>query len=104
MVTEEFEEWLRKTELPTDVTTREKYLQYLEDELGIHGESLDIAARVYDRDLAFQPTGETWLGLHGVTPVPLTRWYGKIVLYAIEGIPYLRGWGFVQLLRMEEEW
>jgi len=104
MVTEEFEEWLRKTELPTNVTTREKYMQYLEEELGIHGGSLDVAMQVYDRDLAFQPTGETLLNFHGIFPVELTRWYGKVTLYKILGIPYLRGWNFVQLLREAEEW
>jgi hypothetical protein len=104
VVTEEFEEWLRKTEIPTDVITREKYLQFLEDELGIHGESLDVAARVYDRDLALQPTGETLLGLHGIRGLTIPYPWGREVRYGIQGLAGLFGWAVVQLIREAEEW
>jgi len=59
MVTPDFEEWLRRQDFPIEATvTLERWLDYLEQELGIHGGSLDVAAGIYEEKYeVFAPVG-----------------------------------------------
>ena len=98
MVTPEFEEWLRAVEVPVeDTATRERYLTYLEEELGLKGGSLDIARYTYERDI-------TTLAEHGIRAVPIKYRWGKTVRYGVQGISGLWGWASVQRIREAEEW
>ena len=98
MVTPEFEEWLRAVEIPVeDTATRERYLTYLEEELGLRGGSLDIARYTYERDVVSLPE-------HGIRAIPIKYPWGKTVRYGIQGMPGLWGWASVQRIREAEEW
>ena len=98
MVTPEFEEWLRAVEIPVeDTATRRLYLTYLEEEIGIKGGSLDIAAGVYERDLIR-------LAEHGIRGIIIEYPWGRQIRYGIQGMPGLWGWASVQRIREAEEW
>jgi len=74
MVTPDFEEWLRRQDFPIEETvTLDRWLRYLEDELGIHGGSLEVAKGI------FEERYELWEEL-GIRPV--TRHY------TVEGEPF----------------
>ena len=48
MPTPDFEDWLARQDIPVEETTTvDSYKQYLLEELGIHGGSLDVAGRIY---------------------------------------------------------
>jgi len=48
MPTPDFEDWLERQDIPIEETgTLDDYLDYLEEELGIHEGSLDVAAKIY---------------------------------------------------------
>jgi len=48
MTTPDFEDWLNRQDIPVeDTVTLDRFLGYLEDELGIHGGSLGIAEETY---------------------------------------------------------
>ena len=59
MPTPDWEEWLRRQDFDVeDTTTVDKYRKMLEEELGIHGGSLDIASDVYAEKFdVFEPLG-----------------------------------------------
>ena len=89
MVTPDFEDWLRRQDIPVeDTTTIDRYTRYLEEELGIHGKSLMVAKGIFPEKY------ESWAPL-GITPYP--RHYtvaGEPFIetrYAISGIP--GAWG-----------
>ena len=99
MVTPDFEEWLGRQEIPVEETTDvEKYLKYLEEELGVHGGSLEIARGIY---------GERYKGLeeYGIRPIERHYLYmGEPFVetrYAIKGEPGL--WGKLSAYRIAEE-
>jgi len=63
MTTTDFEEWLREQDFNVRYTiTEEKYLKYLEDEMGIHKGSLDVAKEIYFEKYDLF----TGLGIHSV--------------------------------------
>ena len=54
MVTPDFEDWLLKQEVrPEHTATVNEYLRYLEDELGIHGGSLEVAREIPEVEFVF---------------------------------------------------
>jgi hypothetical protein len=64
MVTPDFEDWLRRADIPVEETvTLDRYLGYLQEELGIKGKSLDVAKDIYSERY------ELWEEL-GIRPVP----------------------------------
>ena len=98
MVTPEFEEWLRAVEIPVeDTATLGLYLTYLEEELGLKGGSVDIAAEIYTRDI-------TQLAERGIRGIIIEYPWGTQVRYGIQGMPGLWGWESVQRIREAEEW
>jgi len=89
MVTPDFEDWLARQEIPVEETTTvDKYRQYLLEELGIHGGSLDVAERMYT---------ERYKGIEEYGIRPVERHYTFMgeefveTRYAISGAPGL--WG-----------
>jgi len=104
MTTPDFEDWLARQEVPIYATTTlDRYIDYLEDEFGIHGGSLDVARGVYE---------EVYVGLAELGIRPVERHYtyrGETfteVRYAIRGAPGL--WGRlsayeIAIERAEEE-
>ena len=81
MPTPDWEEWLRRQDIPVeDTTTLEKYRDYLARELGIHGGSLDVASDIYAEKYDVFPSV-------GITPFD---WRGT-VRYGIKG--YAGAWG-----------
>jgi len=63
MVTPDFEDWLERQDIPVEDTTElDKYLTYLEDQLGIHGKSLEVGAKIYDERYEIMET----LGIRAV--------------------------------------
>jgi len=67
MVTPDFEDWLARQEIPLeDTLTLTRFQRYLQRELGIHGGSLEVAARMYTRRFNI-------LAPLGMRPVELTR-------------------------------
>ena len=81
MPTPDWEEWLRRQDFDIeDTTTVDKYTKMLEEELGIHGGSLDIAKDIYGEKYDVFPA----LGIHSF------EWRGT-VRYGIEG--YAGAWG-----------
>lgn len=98
MVTPDFEDWLRRQDIPiVDTVSIDKWIRYLEEELGIHGKSLAVARGVYPEMY------ESWEPL-GITPYP--RHYtvaGEPFIetrYAIAGVP--GAWGRESALLMGE--
>jgi len=74
MPTPDFEEWLRRQDFPIEETvTLDRWLRYLEDELGIHGGSLEVAKGI------FEERYELWEEL-GIRPV--------VRHYTIDGEPF----------------
>jgi hypothetical protein len=64
MVTPDFEDWLRRADIPVEETvTLDRYLGYLQEELGIKGGSLEVAKDIYSERY------ELWEEL-GIRPVP----------------------------------
>ena len=50
MVTPDFEDWLLKQEIrPEHTATIDDYIEYLKEELGIKGGSLDVAREIYEQ-------------------------------------------------------
>jgi hypothetical protein len=75
MVTPDFEDWLRRQDFPIETTvTLDRWLNYLEEELGIHGGSLDVAEKI------FHERFELWEEL-GIRPVERH--------YTVEGEPFV---------------
>ena len=98
MVTPEFEEWLRAKEVPVeDTATRERYLTYLEEELGLRGGSLDVARYTYERDRAK-------LSEYRIRGLLVRYPWGTQVRYGVQGLPGLWSWESVQRIREAEEW
>jgi hypothetical protein len=98
MVTPDFEDWLRRQDFPIETTvTLDRWLGYLEEELGIHGGSLDVAEKI------FHERFELWEEL-GIRPVE--RHYtveGESFVetrYGIAGNPGL--WGRESMLLFAE--
>jgi len=90
VVTPDFEDWLARQEVPLeDTVTLERYQRWLQRELGIHGGSLEVAARVYTQRFDV-------LGPLGMRPVELTRVFRYVTLtetrFGIKGHPGL--WGY----------
>lgn len=86
MTTPDFEEWLRRQDIPIEDTLEiDDYIAYLRDEIGISGGSLDIAQRIYPERYDILPQ-------LGITPF---EWHTTIqgVRYAETryGITGLRG-------------
>jgi len=81
MPTPDWEDWLRRQDIAVeDTTTLEKYIDYLDKELGISGGSLDVAKDIYVEKY------DIWDAV-GITPFD----WRDSTRYAIEG---LRGaWG-----------
>ena len=74
MVTPDFEEWLRRADIPVEETvTLDRYINYLKEELGIHGGSLRVAEDI------FHERYELWEEL-GIRPV--------VRHYTVEGEPF----------------
>jgi hypothetical protein len=74
MVTPDFEDWLRRQDFPIETTvTLDRWLNYLEEELGIHGGSLDVAEKIFSERF------ELWEEL-GIRPVERH--------YTVEGEPF----------------
>jgi hypothetical protein len=97
-VTPDFEDWLRSTEIPIEDTTDiETYRTYLEEELGIHGGSLDVATEVFRRDI-------TQLSEHGIRGIQIEYPWGRDVRYGVQGLRGLFGWESIQRIREAEEW
>ena len=91
MPTPDWEEWLRRQDIPVeDTTTVEKYRKYLEDELGIHGGSLDVASGIYAEKYDVFPT-------LGITPFD---WRGT-TRYGIKGL--MGAWGRESALRLGQD-
>lgn len=98
MPTPDFEDWLRRQDIPVeDTTTVEKYLTYLAEELAIHGGSLDVAEAIYPERYDYLPTLD-------ITPVTFARLYEgepiEMTRYNIAGIPGL--WGYEQTMEFAE--
>ena len=84
MTTPDFEEWLERQDIAIeDTLTVEEYQNYLKDELGITGGSLDVAARIYETKYNVLPQ-------LGVTPFEIHRdILGELFTetrYAIQGL------------------
>jgi hypothetical protein len=97
--TPDFEEWLRRQDFPVEETvTLDRFLDYLERELGVHGGSLDVASEVYEE--RFEIMEEL-----GVRPLPRIYFVrGELRVetrYAVSGAPGL--WGRETALRIAEE-
>lgn len=99
MPTPDFEDWLARQDIPIeDTVTLDRYLDYLEDELGVHGGSLEIAETAY---------AERYKGLEAYDIRPIARHYitqGEAFVetrYAIKGAPGL--WGKFSAYRIGEE-
>jgi hypothetical protein len=91
MVTPDFEDWLRRQDIPVeDTVTLDRYTGYLEKELGIHGGSLDVAGGVYTEKYDILPQ----VGIHPFD------WKGTI-RYGITGMA--GAWGRESALRIGEE-
>jgi hypothetical protein len=74
MVTPDFEDWLRRADIPIEETvTLDRYLNYLQEELGIKGGSLEVAKDIYSERY------ELWEEL-GIRPVERH--------YTVEGEPF----------------
>lgn len=95
MPTPDWEEWLRRQDVDVeDTVTLEAYRRMLEDELGIHGGSLDVASDIYAEKYDIFPT----LGIHPFDWRGTTR-------YGITGYP--GAWGRESALRIgieKAEW
>jgi len=90
MVTPDFEDWLARQEIPLeDTLTLTRFQRYLQRELGIHGGSLEVAARMYTRRFNI-------LAPLGMRPVELTRIFRGVRVtetrFGIHGRPGL--WGY----------
>jgi len=96
MVTPDFEDWLLKQEVrPEHTATLDAYLEYLQEELGVHGGSLDVAREIYEQkfialsDVGIRPTertytiaGEEWTELRfGIKGMP--GLWGRLNAYEI---------------------
>ena len=99
MVTPDFEDWLHRQDIPVEeTTTLDKYINYLFDELGIHGDSLAVAEGIYT---------ERYKGLEAYGIRPIARRYmvrGEPFVetrYAISGVPGL--WGKFRAYEFAEE-
>lgn len=99
MTTPELEEYLKREEIDLDYTTTEdKYLKYLEEELGIHGGSLEVGKGVYHERYEFMPE-------LGIRPF---EWYrtlpsGEIYSETRYGITeYPGAWGYERMLSIGE--
>lgn len=99
MTTPDFEDWLGRQEVPVeDTVTVDKYVSYLEEELGIRGGSLDVARTVYEDRYEILPT----LGIR-----PIERHYTYMgepfveTRYAIKGYPGL--WGKTRMYEIAIE-
>jgi hypothetical protein len=99
VVTRDLEEWLERADIPIEETaTLDRYLDYLEENLGIHGRSLEVAEKI------FEERYELWdvVGIRAVErhytvagePFVETR-------YGIAGKPGL--WGREKMLDIAEE-
>ena len=98
MPTPDFEEWLRRQDFPIEETvTLDRWLGYLERELGITGGSLEVAKGI------FEERYEIWEEL-GIRPVPIKRVIEGEVFeetrYGIKGNPGL--WGREAMLLFAE--
>ena len=96
MVTEDFEEWLRRQDIPiTETVSVDRYLDYLKEEFGIHGASLDVAEDIYHEKYDyFYPLGIRPIERHYKVegePMVETR-------YGISGYPGL--WGYEKTLEI----
>jgi len=99
MVTPDFEDWLERQDVPIEETTNlEDYQTYLEEELGIHGGSLEVAKDVYSSKYVY----ESQLGIRAI------EYHGVIrgieytdTRYGITGRPGL--WGRESMLSIAEE-
>ena len=78
MPTPDWEEWLRRQDFEVeDTLTVEKYTKMLEDELGIHGGSLDIAKDIYvEKYDVFPALGITPFDWRGTTRYGITEYSG----------------------------
>jgi len=98
MTTPDLEEWLRRAEIPIEETvTLDRYINYLKEELGLKGGSLEVAEDIYHERY------ELWEEL-GIRPV-VRRYYVEgerfeETRYAIAGNPGL--WGREAMLLFAE--
>lgn len=99
MVTPDFEDWLRRQDFPIEeTTTQEKWMGYLEDTLGIHGKSLDVAAAIYPERYDIFPT----LGIGATERHYIAHGYERVeTRYGITGYPGL--WGYKRALEIALE-
>lgn len=90
MVRYPLEKWLARQDIPVeDTTTIDKYIRYLQDELGMHGGSLAVGEAVYREQ--FEVWGDIDIrpfAWHTVTPAGIAY---RETRYTIEGIP--GAWG-----------
>ena len=96
MTTPDFEEWLMRQDIPVeDTLTVERYQDYLHEEFGVKGGSLDVAKGIYTEkysilaELEIRPF--TWSREYQGVPYWETR-------YAIKGYP--GAWGYESALRI----
>jgi len=96
MVTEDFEEWLRRQDVPIYYqTTVDRYLDYLKKEFQLSGGSLDVAEEIYyEKYDYFYPLGIRPIERHYTVkgePMVETR-------YGISGHPGL--WGYEKAIEI----
>lgn len=106
MTTPDFEEWLMRQDIPVrDTLTIEKYQDYLHEEFGIFGGSLDVAAEKYTEkyDILAELDVYPFLRHYTVQGVPYIE-----TRYGITGYP--GSWGYESALTIAwgkailEEW
>jgi len=99
MVTPDFEDWLERQDVPIEeTTTLEDYQTYLEEELGIHGGSLAVAAHIYEEMYNYLPQLNIRpIDYHGVA----FGYEYTDTRYGIKGYPGL--WGRESMLSIAEE-
>jgi len=99
MPTPDFEDWLDRQDIPIEETTViDDYLKYLEDNLGIHKGSLDVARDQWTSKYEILPDA-------GIRPIERTYEIAgekfAETRYAITGEPGL--WGKISAYRIAEE-
>jgi hypothetical protein len=99
MVTKDLEKWLERADIPIEeATTLDRYLDYLEENLGIHGGSLKVAEKIFgERYELWDVVGIRAIERHYTVrgePFVETR-------YGIAGKPGL--WGREKMLDIAEE-